>query len=164
MDVAEGREALTYASTMRPSPTELLQLVPPIEPAPPAVPSRVALTETEQRAVVSMVGRDCGAAVIEHVVSRATALASADGPAVRRRSISKAIAILDAQLAQLSLLMSEAVARRDFDAVAVLDRAATGVTKRLCGLLQEHRFEETRGIRSAVVVGIANNVTVGAAR
>ena len=148
---------------MRPIPTEFLQLVPPVEPAPPSA-SRLALNETERRAVVAMVGRDCGAAVIEHVVSRATALASADGPAVRRRSISKGIAILETQLGQLNLLMSEAVAKRDFDTVSVLDRAATGVTKRLCLLLQEHRFEETRGLRSAVVVGIANNVTVGAAR
>jgi len=149
---------------MRNNPAEILELVTPDAAALPAPAARVALNETERRAVTALLADDCGAAVIAHVVARATALASPDGPAVRRRSISKAVAILEMQLSQLSLLLSEAAARRDGDAVGLLDRAAAGVTKRLCALLQEHRFEETRGLRSAVVVGIANNVTVEGGR
>jgi len=144
---------------MKTNPAEILQLVRPDGPALPAHPSRVGLTETERRAVTALVAEDGCGDVLAHVVSRATALAGPDGPAVRRRSISKAVAGLETQLAQLNLLLAEAVVRRDADAVALIDRAATGITKRLCSLLQEHRFDETRGVRS-VVVGMANHVTI----
>ena len=145
---------------MRENPAEILQLVPTEPPSAPSVAPRVALNEIERRVVTALLAGDASTAVVEHVVSRASALAGPDGPAVRRRSVSKGIAVLEMQLTQLSLLLSEAAARRDSDAVDLLDRAVAGVTKRLCALLQEHRFEETRGLRSAVVVGVANNVTV----
>jgi hypothetical protein len=148
---------------MQTNPVEKLRVVLPDEPG-RTQPARVALSEVERRAVAALVAEADANTVIAQVTSRATALASPGGPAVRRRSISKAVAVLDAQLAQLTLLLGHAVARRDVEAVQLLDRVATGVTKRLCALLEQHRFEETRGLRTAVMVSHAGQVTVEAGR
>lgn len=103
-----------------------------------------------------------------HVQQRAAALAgdaadAAGGPAVRRRSLAKAVAIAEAQLSQLHLLLAVAVAKKDSAAVALVDRALTGAAKRFAILMDALRADEQRHQRPVVVVGAANAVNFGGA-
>jgi hypothetical protein len=101
-----------------------------------------------------------------HVQQRAAALAGdasneTGAAAVRRRSLAKGAAIAEAQIGQFQALLAAAVARRDAAAVAMLDRVATGATKRLVALMDALRADEQRHQRPVVVVGAANAVNIG---
>jgi len=125
----------------------------------PAEPPRLALSRAEQVAVTRLVADD-DATITQHVSERATALAS-DG-ATRRRSLAKATAVAEAQLAQMTALLADALARRDENAVVLLDRALRGTTKRFCLLVEALRADVNGGRRSVVVVGQADTVHVDA--
>lgn len=125
----------------------------------------LALTETEELAVRGLVSGG-GDEVVAFVQQRAAALAgdAADGPggpAVRRRSLAKAVAIAEAQLSQLHALLAVAVAKKDVAAVAVVDRALTGAAKRFAILMDALRADEQRHQRPVVVVGAAQAVNIG---
>ena len=129
--------------------------------APRAAPLPI-LTEPEELAVIGLVSHGADEA-IAFVRQRAAALAgdTVTGTAgVRRRSLAKAAAIVEAQLSQLHALLATAIAKRDVGAVPLLDRAATGATKRFAILMDALRADEQRGLRPVVVVGAAGNVNV----
>ncbi len=141
-----GRAGLVSAHATRPAPA-------------------LALSATEELAVRELVS-DGADDVVLHVQQRAAALAgdAADGTgalAVRRRSLTRAVAIAEAQLAQLHVLLAVAVAKKDSAAVAAVDRALTGATKRFAILMDALRADEQRHQRPVVVVGAANAVNIG---
>jgi hypothetical protein len=79
--------------------------------------------------------------------------------------VSKAAAVQEALASQLSALLATAVARRDADAVKLLDRALSGSTKRFALLLEELRAEVSGGRRAVVQVGVvATNVNISGQR
>jgi hypothetical protein len=94
------------------------------------------------------------------VAQRAAALATDEDGSVRRRSLAKMLAIQEALSSQLTALLSAAVARRDADAVKLLDKAVTGAVSRFRLLTEELRAEAVGGRRAVIQVGIAQSVTV----
>ncbi len=140
----------------------------PVDPvsAPAWHPAPVlVLSAAEELAVRALVSAAADGAVM-HVQQRAAALAGdavneTGAAAVRRRSLAKGAAIAEAQIGQFQALLAAAVARRDAAAVAMLDRVATGATKRLVALMDALRADEQRHQRPVVVVGAANAVNIG---
>lgn len=93
----------------------------------------------------------------DFVAQRAAALATDEDGSVRRRSLARMLAIQETLSSQLTCLLAAAVARRDADAVKLLDKAVTDCVARF---RQELRAEAVGGRRSVIQVGIAQNVTV----
>lgn len=125
---------------------------------------RLGLTATERRSVEEMVSGGSGATG-DFVALRATALSVDNDGQVRRRSLSKAAAVQEALMAQLSALLAAAVIRRDAEAAKLLDRALSGSTKRFTLLIDELRAEISGGRRAVVQVGVvANNVSISEQR
>lgn len=109
---------------------------------------------------------DDGDGVVLHVQQRGAALAGdavdgTGGSAVRRRSLAKAVAVAEAQLSQLHVLLAVAVAKKDRTAVAVVDRALTGAAKRFAILMDALRADEQRHQQPVIVVGAAQAVNIG---
>jgi len=132
-----------------------------ITPLPVRSPSvsreRLALSAVEQAAVTRLVAGD-SSVVVGRVSERAAALASDED--CRRRSIAKALAVAEAQLAQLSAALVDAVARRDERAVQMIDRVVTSATKRVTMLSDELRTDFAGGRRHSVLIA-ANEVSLG---
>ena len=128
--------------------------------APPAGALRVGLSKVERKTVEALISGSTGATG-DFVAQRATAFSVDDDGQVRRRSLSKAAAVQEALMAQLSALLAAAVGRGDADAVKLLDRALSGSTKRFTLLIDELRAEVSGGRRAVVQVGVvANNVNI----
>jgi hypothetical protein len=132
--------------------------------APRPLPA-LQLTSAEESAVRELMLGSTDATVV-HVQQRAAALAGdaineTGAAAVRRRSLAKGAAIAEAQIGQFQALLAAAVARRDAAAVAMLDRVATGATRRLVVLMDALRADEQRRQRPVVIVGAANAVNIG---
>ena len=149
--------------------TELVRLTPQEldetvgePPQPRLVPTRPALglTEVERRSVEEMVTGLPYGETAAFVAQRAAALASDTDGSVRRRSLSKALAIQEALMAQLSTLLAAAVANRDSSAVSLLDRALNGATARFRLLSDELRADyagnKKANVQVQVVAGTVN--------
>lgn len=80
------------------------------------------------------------APVLRHVEERSAALATGDS-AVRRRCLAKASAMQETIAQQLSALLVTAVARRDENAVILLDRALNSAAVRYRQLMEQLRVE-----------------------
>jgi hypothetical protein len=119
----------------------------------------LGLSECERRSVEELVSGRPGATA-RFVSERAAALAVDTAGDVRRRSLARAIAVQEAVLSQLNLLLVSSVARKDADATKLLDRALNGATSRFALLVAELRADHSSGKRTLVQVGVANNVTV----
>jgi hypothetical protein len=133
----------------------------PRSSAAPPRPPRIGFSEFDQRAITALTSGDPNA-LLEHARGLAEALTGADASGCRRRTISRALAICRSQEEALEAILGEALGRRDFAAVAAIDKLLARLTKRLEMLLREHRLE-TQQQRPAVVVGInANTVNLGA--
>ncbi len=118
------------------------------------------LTAVEKLAVESLVKGRPGETA-SFVSSRAAALAADELGEVRRRSLAKAFSLQEAVTAQLTALLVEAVARRDNDAVKMLDRALSGSTQRMQLLAAELRADFAGNKKTPVQIGvIANNVNI----
>jgi hypothetical protein len=122
---------------------------------------RLALSPIEAFSVTQLLANG-EEAVLEHVRARAGAFASADGDGVRLRSLARATAIAEAQMAQLSALLSATLGQRDETTAKLLDKFLTSTTRRFTMLMDELRAERQGGRRSVLVVGAAQHVHVGA--
>lgn len=98
---------------------------------------KVALTGAERAAATGLVS---GEAAFRHVQDRATAFATGDA-AVRRRSLSRASAVQEQQVADLAALLASAISRRDLELAKTLDRALTSATHRYRALMEQLRIE-----------------------
>jgi hypothetical protein len=128
----------------------------PIHPAIPVLPGSpprtlpaLALWELERAAVTQLATGDVES-VRQYVVNRASAYASGDAD-VRRRALSRAAAVQEAQMQELSALLARAVVQRDIQGVQLLDRTLTSATNRYRGLLEQLRVEFVATRRVAVV-------------
>ena len=121
--------------------------------------ARLGLTAVERQAVGELVTVSRGITA-DFVAQRAAALATDADGSVRRRSLAKMLAIQETLSSQLTALLAASVARRDADAVKLLDKAVTGAISRFRLLTEELRAEAVGGRRAVIQVGIAQNVTV----
>jgi hypothetical protein len=121
--------------------------------------ARLGLTAVERQAVEKLVTGSHGMTA-DFVAQRAAALATDEDGSVRRRCLAKMLAIHEALSSQLAALLAAAVARRDADAVKLLDRALTGSVARFRLLTAELRAEAVGGRRAVVQVGVAQRVTI----
>lgn len=116
----------------------------------------LALSELERAAVTELATGEVDS-VRQYVVNRATAYATGD-PDVRRRALSRGAAVHETQMQEFAALLAAAIARRDFEAVQVLDRMLTSATGRFRALLDQLRIEN--GTRRRVVVAAKGTVAV----
>jgi hypothetical protein len=119
---------------------------------------KVALTAVERIAVTRLVTGD-PEPVVAHAVDRASALSTDES--CRRRTLAKALAIADTQAQQFSAALVDAVAKRDDDAARMLDRLLKGATRRVCWLSEALMADFAGGKKSVLVIGRAEQVTVG---
>lgn len=113
------------------------------------------LTQVERRAVEELVSGQPGITA-DFVAQRAAAFAGDPSGETRRRSLSKAAAIQEALMAQLTTLLAAAVARRDGEAAKLLDRCLNGATTRFKLLIEELRAD-FGGKKVTVQVGIVGS-------
>jgi len=128
-----------------------------VEPCPRLQP-RIGFTALERLAVTRLLGNEGLAEIAEE---RCTAY-FADA-AARLRSLSRAVAIAESQMAQFALALADAVRRGDPTAARLTERASTAATRRFVLLVDQLRIESQGGRRPVVVVGVAGQVVVSAA-
>lgn len=109
-------------------------IAPAAQPAP-----RPGLNDFERRAVTGLVTGP-GEDMVRYTADRAAAYASGDAD-VRRRALARAAAVQDVLGQELTALLSAAVARRDAQGVALLDRALNSANLRHRRLLEALRAE-----------------------
>ncbi|HYI02840.1 hypothetical protein [Hyalangium sp.] len=126
---------------------------------PPQQP-RLGLPALDQLALTAFATGDA-AQLVEHVRGMAEVLASNDGDATRRRTISRHLAVTRGQTDLIDAAMGEALGRRDFEAVKALTKLADVQTRRFKMLLEEHRIELGRDQPVQMFVQHADSVTVG---
>jgi hypothetical protein len=130
-------------------------------PGPLSEPSakRLALTGFDVLAATAFAGGDTSD-LVEHVRGLAEALCGPERDEVRLRTISRALATERAHQQLLETMLGNAVAKRDHEAVDLIERVLKSVTARVVALMQEHRIECGLGRRNVLVVGHADSVTV----
>jgi len=128
-------------------------------PAPP-VPCerRIGLSGVEVRTVNRLLSGSGADEYVGVVIDRANSFATDDG--ARRRSLARAAGIAEAMLQELNLAFIDAVSRRDFPTVAMLDRVTNSATRRYTHLVEALQAEANGGRRPVLVVGQANTVSL----
>jgi hypothetical protein len=96
-----------------------------------------------------------------YVAERASEYATGD-PESRRRALSRAAAVQEAQLQELAALLASAIARRD-PAVPMLDRVLTAATNRYRSLMDQLRIESAPNRRLTVLAKGTVAITAEAA-
>jgi flagellar basal body P-ring protein FlgI len=103
---------------------------------------KLALSALERRAVTALVAGENAADLERYVSERASAYATGNSE-VRRRAISRALAVQDALVQQLSALLAGATAVRDDKLITTLDRALNSATARYRSLIDQLRIESS---------------------
>ena len=114
------------------------------------------LTQVERRAVEELVTGVPGETA-DFVSQRAAAFAGETSAETRRRSLSKAAAIQECLMSQLTTLLAAAVARRDVEAAKLLDRCLNGATTRFQLVLNQLQSDIAGGKKPTVQVGVVAN-------
>ncbi len=148
-------------------------MAPGAEPSLCAAAASNPLATIERIALLTGVTGDASAAdcFVEQVGHWAGQLADPEARDDGRvRHLARMVAALRAKLALHETMRDDALARRDFEAVAVLDLVVVSETRRLLALLREHRHEcrETpRAVNVNIVAAGARstvNILAGAPR
>ena len=121
----------------------------------------VTFSDLEQRSLHLL--SDDVTEIIADTLETASALSAPGTRDTARRSlIAKAIASERARNLCLARQLDELLLCRDLAAVVVVDRLLNSSSRRLCGLLAEHRASSSSGTRTAIVVGHAKSIRVEA--
>lgn len=124
----------------------------------PAEPARVGMTELDRASFLGLSSGDV-ADVVEQVISRATAIAGANGDDATNRTLARRIAATEAVLELVDALIAKSVVGRDFDAVVQMERLSKTYAARLIRLIEAHAIHGRLSRRASVVID-ANDVGV----
>jgi len=127
----------------------------------PAVQQRIGLSTVETLSIKRLLSGDGVDEYVSVIVDRANSLATDD--CARRRSLARAVAVAESMLQQCNLVLADALARRDAETAAMVDRALSSATRRFTQLVDALQVESNGGRRSVLVVGQAQQVNVRAA-
>jgi hypothetical protein len=114
----------------------------------------------ERRAVTGLVSANADE-MENYVAERASEYATGD-PESRRRALSRAAAVQEAQVQEIAALLASAIARRD-PAVPMLDRVLTAATNRYRCLMDQLRIESAPNRRLTVLAKGTVAITAEAA-
>lgn len=136
-----------------------LAVAPSTSDTTPAEPRRLALSVVDRLAATALATGD-HEALLEQVRARAEVLVGSDADGGRRRMVAKRLASTEGHVELLEALVGQALAQRDFEAVATLDRLLRSYSARLIFLRREHADEMQRGRLRTVLVRETTSISI----